>query len=120
MFSLYPFCILHNNSVNINLLNKYSLIVFLEAFFCSVGNLFPLTGLANKLHFLRIRTISFDKFFAIMAEKDDTASVRIKGYFLLSIGRDIHEVALDTIKSSILSFWSRCGCGSCVRHMMQL
>jgi hypothetical protein len=42
-----------------------------------------------------------------MTEKDDTASIGVEGDFFLSIGRDIDEIALDTIKSGIFSFWSR-------------
>lgn len=80
--------------------------MFLETFFCSVGNFSAFTSLAGKFHFFRIKAICFDKFFAIMTEKNDSSSVRIEGYFLFSIRRDIHEVALDTIESSIFSFWS--------------
>ena len=94
--------------------------MLLQTLLCSVGNLFSFTGLANKLHFLCVRAISFDKFFAIMTEKDDPASVGVEGDFFFSVSRDVHEIALDTIKSSIFSFWSRYGCWSCVRHMMQL
>lgn len=102
------------------LLNQYPLIVFFEAFLCSVGNLSAFTGLAGKFHFLGISSVCFDKFFAIMAEKDDTASIRIKGYLLFSVGRDIDEIAFDTVKTSIFMFWCWDRCWSCIRHIMQL
>lgn len=90
--------------------------MFLEALLCSVGNLSSFTGLAREFHFFRIQAVCFNEFFAIMAEKNNRSSVRIKGDFFFSIGRDIHKITFDTIESSIFSFWSRCGGLNWFRH----
>lgn len=91
------------------LLNEESLVMLTETLLSSVGDFSSFAGLTGEFHFLWIRTISFDEFPTIMAKEDNSSSVRIKGYFFLSIGRDIHKIALDTVESSIFLFWSR-GC----------
>ncbi len=86
------------------LLSEESLVMLTETLLSSVGDFSSFAGLTGKFHFLWIRTISFDEFPTIMAEKHDSSSIRIKGYFFLSIGRDIHEIALDTVESSVFTF----------------
>lgn len=98
------------------LFNEESLVMLTETLLSSVGDFSSFAGLTGEFHFLWIRTISFDEFPTIMAKEDDSSSVRIKGYFFLSIGRDIHEIALDTVESSIFLFWSRCWGLNWFRH----
>jgi hypothetical protein len=88
-----------------NLFHKHSLIVFSKTLLCSVGNLSAFTRLAGEFHFFWVKAICFDKFFAIMTEKNDGSSIRIERYLLFPISRDIYEVTFDTIESSIFTFW---------------
>lgn len=98
------------------LFNKHSLIVFLEALLRTIGNLSTLAGLAGEFHFFWISSVCFDEFFAIMAEKNDSSSVRIESNFFFSIGGDIHEVAFDAIESGKFSFWSWYNRSGCIWH----
>lgn len=102
------------------LFSEQSLVMLTETLLSTIGDFSSFAGLTGEFHFLWIRTISFDEFPTIMAKEDDSSSVRIKGYFFLSIGRDIHEIALDTVESSIFLFWNWGYGWSRFRHMRRV
>lgn len=91
-----------------------------EAFLGSIGYLPAFADLAGEFHLLGIEAISFDEFLAIMAEKYYPSSVRIESDLLFPIGRDIDEIALDTIETAVFAFWRRWGRRSAISHIGQL
>lgn len=73
--------ILYINSLS----NKHSLIMLLETFFRPIRDLPAFADFTGEFHFLRICSVRFDKFTAVMAKENNGSTIRIESDFFFSV-----------------------------------